>query len=530
MTPDGRLSSGNEPAPDELPWSPYDQTFDAAGLQSASTQTTSSQFQDPLGINHVTTIQLDRANTFDGNGALIKLAETTTVNSGTPGTVSTYYLRSTVTGNVLAEYDNTGLKRKSNVYAGNQLVAQQLTDSTTTTMLWQHLNPVTGDGVNTFTNGQSSQITRVDPYGMNMPDADPFSGPMPGPGEVAGQGMGQSMMGNLVGEYFGGGGYPMCVVNGVAGGCHVAGIMLGNGSGEWATAANSGQARIYSNADQRYVGFASFNGDQAAQGRSVFGLPAGWAPAGMTFSGSGSSAGWTLSSDFATSDFAGAALIDLIRQGYSGLAGYAAELFGSQSATAGQVNELSNAYVAESSFSTAPGLSNLVEHERALNPFLKQIADFVSLTSFNRIQSISSCRDFFTTVNKDALSILEPSNPSVKLTVGLSYVTPQGKTRLFDSANTAAMTVNGENSNGDRLASGTVTINAIGAFFTGHTANGIDITTIGSIKGMSLDDVRELIKLHEDTHVVDTQGRYNDGTNSNAPLNTILRTKCFPGK
>jgi len=161
---------------------------------------------------------------------MVKLAESSQINSNTPTTSATYYLKSSVTGNVIGEYDSSGLKRKSNIYIGGEMVAQQINIGGTPSMLWQHTNPVTGDGLNTNTSGQSQGTAAPDTNGVNMGDSDPFSGPTPGFGEVAGQEMGQSGMSGIYGSYFGGEGYPRCMVNGILGGCHIADVLRMSGS------------------------------------------------------------------------------------------------------------------------------------------------------------------------------------------------------------------------------------------------------------------------------------------------------------
>ncbi|MGD9560966.1 MAG: hypothetical protein AB7F88_01955 [Pyrinomonadaceae bacterium] len=171
----------------------------------------------------------------------------------------------------------------------------------------------------------------------------------------------------------------------------------------------------------------------------------------------------------------------------------------------------------------------MLKSERGRNPFLKQIADFVQLTSFNRIQNISTCRGFFESINADALNVLNPSGGKVRLRVSRTFVGSNGTSKQFSGPNDVARTVSDLDANGKRLGSGTITINPIGAFFTGMNDRGERITSFGSIKGLSLDKARELIQLHEDAHIADAHGRYDDGNTSNAPLNIAIRKNCLPG-
>jgi len=54
--------------------------------------------------------------------------------------------------------------------------------------------------------------------------------------------------------------------------------------------------------------------------------------------------------------------------------------------------------------------------------------------------------------------------------------------------------------------------------------------TRSSMFGLSLYEMRILIKLHEDVHVVDTNNRYSDLFRPNAELNRLIRQHCFPGR
>lgn len=57
------------------------------------------------------------------------------------GTASiTYYLRSSVLGKVITEVNAQGVKLKTNVYLGGQLLARQESNW----IVWQHSNPITG--------------------------------------------------------------------------------------------------------------------------------------------------------------------------------------------------------------------------------------------------------------------------------------------------------------------------------------------------------------------------------------------------
>ena len=239
---DGRITSTNDPAPDALTWSPLTLSYNAAGQQGYSTQTTSRADPIPGHDGKTLTTVYNRTKAFDGNGALSKLYEWSQINTATPVTSTTHYLRSSLNGKVIAEYDGSGTKRKANVYAGGDVIAQQLNASTSSAFVYfEHTNPVNGDSLNTDTSGHAHERTTVDPSGVNTGDTDPYSSPSPGLGEVPGGDMGQSAMNSVYGSYFGGYGQPYCNINGVLQGCHVAGIMMMSGSAAFEIHGRSGR-------------------------------------------------------------------------------------------------------------------------------------------------------------------------------------------------------------------------------------------------------------------------------------------------
>ena len=93
-----------------------------------------------------------------------------------PTTTTSYYLRSSVLGGrTVTEYDAAGARHISYTYAGGGV----LTETTKTYndapwQQWRHTNPVTGDAVNTDTQGKQTGLTRLDPAGTNVGESDPF--------------------------------------------------------------------------------------------------------------------------------------------------------------------------------------------------------------------------------------------------------------------------------------------------------------------------------------------------------------------
>ena|GEM_PF-4665628 len=175
---------------------------------------------------------------------MIKLAENSQVNTDTLTTSASYYLRSGVTGNVIREYDYSGALVKSNVFIGDQMIAQQSVSTGNTQMLWQHRNPVTGDSVSTDSVGHTMEIVRMDPTGVGMGDSDPFSTPQAGFGEVAGQDTSQPLMGSMVAAFFPIGGSAGCTVDGMLTGCALVNTILSAGAGVQCPENDCGNVRI----------------------------------------------------------------------------------------------------------------------------------------------------------------------------------------------------------------------------------------------------------------------------------------------
>ena len=170
---DGRFTTANESAPNEFTYSPLTFTYDAAGQKATQTQTMSRpRFNNPSVAD--TTVSSGN-DYYDGNGVLVKKTRTTQFNSNSPITNRTYDLRSSVTGNVIAEYNGSGVKTMTNVYAGGTMVAQQSSASTPSQMFWPQVKPLMGDGVNTDSSGVVLNRVSPDPVaGFNVGDTNPF--------------------------------------------------------------------------------------------------------------------------------------------------------------------------------------------------------------------------------------------------------------------------------------------------------------------------------------------------------------------
>jgi YD repeat-containing protein len=211
--PDGRLISRNEAAPNALPYEPLRQAYDAVGRLSVTTQKTSRSRASRTGTTTVFTTQTAKAEIYDGDGVGIKQVTTRQVNSNTPTTTATYYLRSAVLGGrIISEYDAQGARQQSHVFAGGKEVAHGAAS-----LLWQHRNPVTGDMLETNAQGVVVTKAMVDPMGVAVGDSDPFSSPESGTGDTGG-GISQAQINARYAQLFpessGGPGSTTCVVDG----------------------------------------------------------------------------------------------------------------------------------------------------------------------------------------------------------------------------------------------------------------------------------------------------------------------------
>ena len=91
----------------------------------------------------------------DGDGRTVKRVETYPA-----ATFQTYYLRSSVLdGRIVAELNQSGQKQKGYVFAGGQLLAVQEFGS----VLWQHVDPITGSTGESRQTGTFTRTAELDP-------------------------------------------------------------------------------------------------------------------------------------------------------------------------------------------------------------------------------------------------------------------------------------------------------------------------------------------------------------------------------
>ncbi len=324
---DGRLLSNNEPAPDNLPYQPLRFAFDSSGQRVQSTQTSSRQMISQV----VLTTTQTKAESYDGDGVLTEVSHTSQTNNNAPYTTSTFYLRSSLFGGAIAEYDSNGVKKNEYVFAGRDVLAQQrrLSD-TQSQMLWQHLNPVTGDGLRTDSQGLAIYRTTIDPMATDVGDSDPFADYGGGGGDT-GEGISQSAIDSLVASLVPGWGGPRCAIDGMVTGCRLAFGALSSGAAVLGPSQTT--VGVYSRSLQRYIGLATWNPAQAAAGVSVFGLPAGWSIYGMNFTGNG----FSFSSAFPMADIT--KIYANLGSQYQGLGNWMGEIVHSGFGTLGQIAE-----------------------------------------------------------------------------------------------------------------------------------------------------------------------------------------------
>jgi hypothetical protein len=96
--------------------------------------------------------------------------------------------------------------------------------------MWQHINPVTSDGLTTDAQGNVIDRTTVDPMGVNVGDSNPFASNEPTNGGDS-EGISQSAIDSIVASIVPGWGGPKCKVDGMLTGCRLAASVLSSGAG-----------------------------------------------------------------------------------------------------------------------------------------------------------------------------------------------------------------------------------------------------------------------------------------------------------
>jgi YD repeat-containing protein len=218
---DGRLFSMNEPAPNNLPYSPTRNTYDAAGRLTRKTQKTSFQ-EDSFALLKTTTVTM--TETYDGDGAGIKRTVTTQLNAFPATTETTYFLRSSqLGGRTVSEYNASGVRRTTYAWSGGEMLASQGgADSPGPQLMWQHLNPVTGDTAHTLASGRILGTTHLDPDGVATGNSDPFAQDPSDPGV----GPAEDRVAKLVAGYE----QTNCSLDGILTPCRIVSSQMANGA------------------------------------------------------------------------------------------------------------------------------------------------------------------------------------------------------------------------------------------------------------------------------------------------------------
>ncbi|HVF51360.1 MAG TPA: Ig-like domain-containing protein [Pyrinomonadaceae bacterium] len=187
--------------------------YDASGQ---NTRNNSLQMSYDAEQRNRTAMSVDASHTitqyFDGDGHVVKRVES---ESGAP-TETAYYLHSSILGGrVLTELDAHGAKVKSNIYAGQTLLAEQWAYG----VVWKHVNPLTGQrGESTREGYFDVEEVEPDTLGVNVGKSDPYITLHEPPSE-------NGMAGILVG-----GGTGKCKVEGLAFDCAIAAELQESGS------------------------------------------------------------------------------------------------------------------------------------------------------------------------------------------------------------------------------------------------------------------------------------------------------------
>lgn len=250
-------------------------TYDAAGLL-ASAHDTAARDQFVAGLTV--------AQGHDGDGQRMRHAE---------NGYRTYYVRSSVLGEVLGEYNASGQWQRGYVYGpGVGLVATRAV-TTSQYVEWVHADPVTGSRRRTNSAGAeiAEAAEELDPLGVDMGRCNPNFGGCGSMEDFGGKGglLSQSRYGNAPDRRAG------CNIDGMAVMCDMAAAFLANGA---AAECPGGvcQGSVYSNSSKSYVGFVRWDPNAASAGVGISSHTgtivsnssnAGWITVGNNFVGNG---------------------------------------------------------------------------------------------------------------------------------------------------------------------------------------------------------------------------------------------------
>jgi YD repeat-containing protein len=250
-------------------------TYDAAGMMASATDTAARErFAAGLTVAHG----------HDGDGRRIRHAE---------NGYRTYYVRSSVLGEVVAEYNAAGQWQRGYVYGpGVGLVATRAY-ATSQYVEWEHADPVTGNRRRTDTSGAevAEAVEELDPLGVEMGRCNPYFGGCGSLEDLGGKGglLSQSRYGNAPDRRAG------CNINGMMVMCDMAQAFVDSGA---AAECPEGvcQGSVYSNSRKSYVGFVQWDPNAATAGVGISSQTgaivrnssnSGWITVGANFVGNG---------------------------------------------------------------------------------------------------------------------------------------------------------------------------------------------------------------------------------------------------
>ncbi len=209
---EGNVLSRNEPA-GFPPFQAAHYNFDAAGREIGSTQKRSS-FLVEEGIGYTLTNDFVNTQKHNGDGQVVEYSVLrhlyVNTNFSTTFGGKTFLLRSTVLGGkTISEYSDTATWMTTHVFAAKERIGQVGPSGP----IWHNWDPVTGDLVDTLSNGSLWAQTTLDSGGANLGNADPF--PPDGSADPDGllpEGPGGKNVQGILGA---GGGRSNCVLDGI---------------------------------------------------------------------------------------------------------------------------------------------------------------------------------------------------------------------------------------------------------------------------------------------------------------------------
>lgn len=159
--------------------------FDAANRQYKS----ETKFYRRTGLIATNAFLTTTTETFDGDGHAVKHSEENQRLTPSSSAVKTeYQIRSSVLGTELTKLKDDGSKEKTKVFAGGAMIAEQISDNTSTRVEWIHADPLTGSQTKVVKSGaigySEDAQTELEPLGQRVLTEQPFDDMSSGPGTM----------------------------------------------------------------------------------------------------------------------------------------------------------------------------------------------------------------------------------------------------------------------------------------------------------------------------------------------------------